>query len=408
LKPSTVKSPTEFIAMMAGLMSLNALAIDIMLPALPFMGDDLGVADPNHRQYVIIAYVLGLGVAQLFFGPMSDRFGRRRPLVVSLVGYSVFGIVCVFAPSFEVLVAARALQGVAASGARVISMSIIRDKYTGRQMARIMSLTMMVFMAMPMLAPNLGMLVLLVAPWRWVFVVLGLFGVAMALWVGVRLAETLPPDRRRPLDPMALGSAYALVFKTRITLGYMIAMGVVFGALFAFISSSEQLYSEVFDRRESFTLYFATVAGGMAFASFLNARLVERWGMRRLAHTALVAFVLINLTSVIAARAGVNGFAAFHASMMANFFCFSFIGANFNALAMEPLGEIAGTASAALGFASTSISGLLGAAVGQQFDGTSTPLIVGFLALGVSALAVVTVTERGRLFTSPAPAVSLR
>jgi len=384
--------------MMAGLMSLNALAIDIMLPALPAMGADFAVADPNDRQFVVIAYVLGMGAAQLIFGPLSDRFGRRRPLLLSLVAYAVFGAACIVAPSFSVLVVARALQGVAAAGGRVISLSVIRDQYRGRRMARIMSLTMMVFMAMPMLAPNLGKLVLMVAPWRWVFGVLAFFGIGMTLWVGMRLGETLPEDERRPLNPRSLVAAYAQVVTTRLSFGYVLAAGVVFGALFAFISSSEQLYGDVFGRRDTFTLYFASVAGGMAVSAFLNARLVGRWGMRRLAHGALIGFVLINVVSVGLLKSGLATFGTFHACMMASFFCFSFIGANFNSLAMEPLGKIAGTASSALGFTSTLLAGMLGASVGQQFDGTATPVVIGFLVLGATALVIVLVAERGRLF----------
>jgi DHA1 family bicyclomycin/chloramphenicol resistance-like MFS transporter len=393
----TVSSP-EFVALIAALMSINALAIDIMLPALPNMGADLAVTDPNHRQYVVIAYVLGLGAAQLVFGPASDRYGRRRPLLISLIGYAVFGGACIFAPSFEMLVAARALQGVSAAGARVISLSVVRDVYAGRQMARTMSLVMMVFMAVPMLAPNLGQLVLFVAPWRWIFVVLVCFSLALTVWVARRLMETLPPQRRRALDIKSLGESYWLVFKTRTTCGYMLATGATFGALFAFISASEQIYRGVFDKQASFTLYFASVAGAMAVAAFLNARLVVRWGMRRLAHMALVSFTVVNLLHVVLSRLGVIGFAGFHGLMMLSFFAFAFIGANFNAIAMEPLGKIAGTASAALGFTSTLVAGTLGAIVGQQFDGTTTPIITGFMALGVVALAIVVFTERGRLF----------
>jgi DHA1 family bicyclomycin/chloramphenicol resistance-like MFS transporter len=200
------------------------------------------------------------------------------------------------------------------------------------------------------------------------------------------------------LAPRALIEGYLRVFKTRVTAGYMVASGSLFGALFAFISSSEQLYSDVYDRSETFTLYFATVAGMMGIAAYANSKLVERWGMRRLAHGALVVFVAINVISVLALRFGDAGFAAFHGSMLASFFCFAFIGANFNSLAMEPLGEIAGTGSAALGFASTLLAGTLGGFVGQQFDGTATPVIIGFFALGLVSLVVVLITERGHLF----------
>ncbi|MGB1277156.1 MAG: multidrug effflux MFS transporter [Nannocystaceae bacterium] len=390
-------SSTELVVMIAGLMALNALAIDIMLPALPALGADLGVADPNHRQYVVMVYVFGLGAAQLIVGPISDRFGRRMPLVLSLVGYALCGLGCVFADTFTQMLVARGFQGVAASGARVISLSIVRDVTSGRSMAKLMSLVMMVFMAVPILAPNIGQLILLVASWRWTFGVLVVFGFGMALWVGLRLRETLPLESRAQVRMRSLLRAYKRVLTTRVTAGYMLAAGVIFGALFAFISSSEQLFVGVFEKQETFTLYFAGVAAGMAVSSFVNARLVERLGMRRLSHAAVLAFVCFSGAYVTALHFGVDGFIPFYAAMILSFFCFSMIGANFNALAMEPLGDIAGTASSALGFSATLLAGALGAVIGQSFDGTVMPIAQGFLALGVVTLAIVLVTERGRL-----------
>jgi len=399
---ATARAPAlsvpEFVALMAALMALNALAIDIMLPALPNIGQEFGVSDPNHRQFVVIGYVLGLGAAQLVFGPLSDRYGRRAPLLFSLWGYSLFGLACVLAPSFEMLVLARTLQGVSAAGARVISLSIVRDSFSGRGMARIMSLVMMVFMAVPILAPGMGQLLLLVAPWRWLFGVLVVFGLGVSVWVSHRLTETLPVEDRMPISMTSLWNAYGKVFKTRISAGYMVAGGVMFGALFAFISTAEQLFSDVFHRRETFGLYFAGIAGGMAFGSFLNSRFVVRFGMRRLSHGAIVAFISINAAHLGLLSVGADGFAVFYVCMVASFFCFSLVGANFNSLAMEPLGQVAGTASAALGFVSTILAGTLGAIIGQRFDGTTVPLVTGFLVLGVVTLVIVLATERWRLF----------
>lgn len=392
----------ELVSMMAGLMALNALAIDIMLPAMPAMGDALGVSDPNHRQYVITSYLVGLAVAQLFFGPASDRFGRKPPLVVSLGGYALVGLGCIFAPSFWWLVAARALQGIFASGARVIALGIVRDAYKGRGMAEVMSLIMMVFMVVPILAPNIGQVVLYLGPWPWIFAVLVAVGVAMAIWTALRLTESLPPGKRRPIDLEGLLSAYGQVLRTRATVGYTLATGMIFGGLMAFIGSAEQIFSEVFDRRAGFTLYFAGVAGTMMFAALLNSRLVKRFGMRKLSHLALLGFVLLNAAETALLWSGVGGqFLLFYGVLGASFFCFSFIGANFNAIAMEPLGEIAGTAAAFLGFISTLIAAGLGAAIGQQFDGTVIPLVSGFAGVSLAALVTVLITERGRLLTEP-------
>jgi len=392
----------ELIAMMAGLMALNALAIDIMLPAMPAMGDALGVADPNHRQYIITSYLVGLAVAQLFFGPASDRFGRKPPLVVSLVGYAVVGFGCVFAPSFWWLVAARAAQGVFASGARVIALGIVRDAYRGRGMAEVMSLIMMVFMVVPILAPNIGQVVLYLGPWPWVFAVLIAVGFGMAIWTALRLTESLPEAKRRSIDFSGLVAAYGQVLKTRATVGYTLATGLIFGGLMAFIGSAEQVFSEVFDRRAAFTLYFSGVAGTMMVAALLNSRLVKRVGMRRLSHAALLGFVVLNAAEAALLHSGGGGqFALFYGVLGASFFCFSFIGANFNALAMEPLGEIAGTAAAFLGFMSTLVAAGLGAAIGQRFDGTVVPLVTGFAAVSAGALVIVFITEGGRLFVEP-------
>lgn len=399
-------SKAELVAMMAGLMALNALAIDIMLPAMPAMGEALGVADPNDRQYVITSYLVGLACAQLVFGPASDRFGRKAPLIVSLVGYSAVGLGCVFAPSFGWLVAARAVQGVFASGARVIALGVVRDAYRGRAMAEVMSLVMMVFMVVPIVAPNVGQVVLYLGPWPWIFAVLVAVGVAMAVWTALRLEESLPPDQRRAIDPAALGRAYRRVLRTRTTVGYTVASGMIFGGLIAFIGSAEQIFSEVFDRRDGFTLYFAGVAGTMMFGSLVNSRWVRRIGMRRLSHAALVVFLALNTAEAafLAGHGGTRSFAVFYGVLAATFLCFSFIGANFNALAMEPLGEIAGTAAAVIGFVSTLLSAGLGAMIGQRFDGTTLPLVSGFAVLSAGALVVVAVTERGRLFAEPAGA----
>lgn len=394
----------ELVAMVAGLMALNALAIDIILPALPAVGDALGVAEPNQRQYVVTAYLFGLGVAQLFFGPASDRFGRRPPLLWSLAGYSLLGVACVFAPTFELLVVFRALQGVTAAGARSIALSIVRDVYSGNGMARVMSLVMMVFMIAPILAPNLGQLVLMVATWPWIFVVVTIIGAALALWVGRRLPETLPESARKRLGLGGLFTVYGQVLRTRATVGYTLATGTIFGGLIAYIGSAEQIFSDVFSRRETFTLYFAGIGVAMSIASLVNARLVTRFGMRRLSHVALVAFVAINAVELALLAMGARGFGLFYGGLLLTFLCIAFIGANFNALAMEPMGEIAGTASAFLGFTSTIVATILGAVVGMRFDGTVVPLTTGFFVLGLVALGVVFATERGRLFAPLQPA----
>ena len=402
LRIPALRTP-ELVAMTAFLMALNALAIDLMLPALDDIAGALGVtthggAGENRQQLVIFAYILGFGMPQVIFGPLSDRFGRRPVLLACLAGYSVVGAMCTLTTSFEALLVARFFQGVAASGVRVVAVSIIRDLHAGRGMARIMSLVMTVFMIVPILAPALGQLILYVAPWRWTFGVLVAAGIVTFLWVRLRLPETLPPERRRPLDWTSAMAAYAEVFRNRFSRGYLLASGLIFGALFAFIGSSEQIFREVFHQEDTFVLWFAGIAFTMSMASLSNSHLVERIGMRRLSHLALVGFVTISailLTVMIFVGEELLLFFPLFAMIFA---CFGFIGSNFNAIAMEPLGHVAGSASAAFGFVSTTLSAAIGYLIGSQYDGSVVPVVEGFLALGIATFAVVALTEGRGLF----------
>lgn len=386
--------------MVAALMALNALAIDMMLPALDAIARDLQVRDPNDQQLVVVAYILGFGAPQLVWGPIADRFGRRPVLFVSLVGYTLAGVACLLTGSFAQLLVARFVHGIFASGCRVVATTVVRDLYAGRDMARILSLVMTIFMVVPILAPMIGQGVLLVAPWRWTFGVLSAAGLGVLAWTWLRLHETLAFADRTPLSLGATLRAYLAVVRTRVTFGYMAASGVVFGALFSFISSAEQIFREVFDQADTFVFWFAGVALALSAANFANSRLVGRFGMHRLSQAALVGFIA---TSLI--LAGLMHFVGeelwiFFPLFAMAFAFFGLIGANFNALAMEPLGKIAGTASAAYGFATTTVSGVVGGLIGRAYDGTTTPLLLGFVGLGVLSLFFVALTERGRLFAS--------
>ena len=393
----------EFVALTASLMALNALAIDIMLPALDNVAEAFGIlgtdGHPNNRQQLVIfAYVAGFGLPQLIFGPLSDRYGRRGILLWVLAAYTLIGAACVLAQDFWSLLTIRFVQGISAGAIRVIAVSIVRDKFEGRGMARIMSLVMTVFMVVPILAPALGQMILFVAPWQWTFGVLAIFGAIIFFWVLLRLDETL--SEPRPLSWASAGRAYLEVIKSRVTFGYMAASGVIFGSLFAYISASEQIFAEVFDREASFTFWFALIALTLSAANFTNSRLVERFGMRRLSHGALVGFILLSLILVIVMRVSGEKFVWFMPLFAMIFACFGLIGSNFNALAMEPLGKIAGTASAAYGFATTTASAAIGYLIASQYDGSVVPVIMGFFWLGLVALSLVAITERGKLFKS--------
>jgi DHA1 family bicyclomycin/chloramphenicol resistance-like MFS transporter len=388
----------EFVVLIAGLMSLNALAIDAMVPALPAIGAALGVAGENERQLVVSLYVLGFGLTQIIYGPLSDRFGRKPVLIVSLVLYVAFALTCWAAPSFPLLLAARMAQGGAAASTRVLVVSIVRDRFEGPRMARIMSLAFLVFLLIPMLAPLFGQLTLLVASWRAIFFGLALGGAIMLLWSLIRLPETLHPEYRRPLDPRTIWDGAWQTLSNRQSLGYTLAFTLMMASLMGYINSVQQIVFDIFRRPELIAATFAGVALPMAFTSWLNSRIVERIGTRRVAHTGLALFTLsalIHLGIVLTAGESLWLFIAMQGLTMA---CFGLASANFGALAMQPLGHVAGTASSVQGTIGTIGGALLGLLVGQSFDGTLVPMVGGFAAFGALGLLILLVTERGQLF----------
>ena len=400
----------EFVALIAMMMALNALAIDAMLPALPAIGDALGVASENGRQWVITAYLLGFGVAQILYGPLADRFGRKPVLMIGLALYIVFSLLAAFSPTFELLIAARVGTGIGAAALRVLAVSIVRDRYSGRTMARVMSLSFLVFLGVPILAPALGQLILTVAPWQWVFGVLAVGGTAFAIWAAIRLPETLHPEDRMPIQAGRIASAFRAALTNRRSIGYTLAITAISGALFGFINSSQQIFFDVFHAPGLFTVLFGAVAGGIAVASLLNARLVERLGSRLISHTALLGFILMSAIHAAVAVSGHETIWTFAVLQALTMFCFGFIAGNFGSMAMEPMGHIAGTASSAQGFISTTGGATLGFVIGQQFNGSTVPMTTGFVLLGLTALVSVLFAERGHLFRArnlpPVPAAS--
>ena len=388
LAAQTKRGPgmAEFIALMAALMASNALAIDAMLPALPSIGESLGVADDNKRQLVITAYLLGFGVAQLLWGPLADRFGRKKLLATALVLYGGFGLVAGLASSFTLLLAARALQGVAAAASRVLVVAIVRDRYQGPAMARVMSLVMIVFMIVPVLAPAFGQGVLAIGEWRHIFIGLGVYGAVLAVWMLLRLPETLTEENRRPLSIGRIGEAFWTTLRNRQSIGNTLAQTLLMGALFSFINSVQQIVFDVFHRPELMALVFALIAGPMAFSSYANSRLVMRLGSRKILLMALSVFTgMAAFHLLVASTFGENIwlFVLLQAMTMA---CFGLIGANAGALAMEPLGHIAGTASSLQGVITTVGGALIGFATGQSFNGSTIPFLIGFTSCGGAAL----------------------
>ncbi|WP_244287967.1 multidrug effflux MFS transporter [Labrenzia sp. 011] len=388
----------EFVAIIAMIMALNAMAIDVMLPALPAIANALDIAADNDRQLILLVYLIGFGGGQLFFGPVADNVGRRKVLIGGLALYSLASVVCIFAMDVDHLLIARALQGIGCAAARVAALSVVRDCYTGRRMGKVMSLVMMVFMSVPVVAPSIGQALLLVAGWHWIFALLLLSGVVMLLWTGFRLPETLEPENRRPLVFSTISSAYLMALTTRVSLGYTVGTAFVFGGLFSFLAMSQQIFVDIFDLGTLFPIVFAAIATTMAAASFLNSQLVEAIGMRRLSHAAAVIYTLTGMTILLLAAFGYENFWIFLVLVTIIMTTFGFIGANFNTMAMEPLGAIAGTASSVIGFVSTLGGALLGYIMGQLFDGTTLPLGLAYTVYGLCAIGCILYAEGGRMF----------
>lgn len=386
-----------FVAILAGLMALNALATDIMLPAFPDIAAELGV-EVTPVQAVITAYMMGFALSQLVMGFVSDRFGRRPVLIAGLVVYVIASAFTATAYSLEALLAARFVQGLGSGAPRVIATASIRDCYEGRQMARVMSLTMTVFMAAPVLAPTIGQGILVVSSWHWVMGSVGIYGAAMLVLCWRYFPETLAPENRNAITLARIGAALASVLGSRQTVGYTLAAGTFFGALFGFIGQAQQLMVDVYGLGPWFPLAFAVMALALSASSFVNSALVERYGMRLLSHLAVVAYFVLSLVMYGLAVAGLLGFWAFAAIHTINMLIVGLVFSNFNALAMEPQGRFAGVASSFTGAVTVALGAGIGYFIGKQFDGTAAPLAAGFALSGVFTIVLIAITEKGRLF----------
>ena len=392
--------PKETVALLAGLMALNAFAIDAMIPALPEIGLQLGVATENLRQLVVIAYFMGFGVGQLIWGPLADRFGRKPILASGVALYTLFGLLCGVAGSFELLIAGRIAMGASAAVTRVLVTAMVRDLFEGEEMARVMSLVFMVFMLVPMLAPNIGQAILWVADWRAIFLVLAGYGATLWLWSFIRLPETLRPEFRQAIHPRWIWKATKIAARDRLSLGYTLALTAVFGCLTGYISSIQQIVSDVFHSGSMIGVVFAAIAAPMAVASWGNSRVVGRFGLRRTGHSGLIAFVAVAIIHALVAETTAEPLWLFILLMELMFVAFAFTTSNFGTLAMTNMAPIAGTASSFQGVTATIIGALIGLTIGQSFDGTQLPFLIGSALSGTVALGLVLWTERGKLFAA--------
>ncbi len=391
----------EFILMMVAVMTNSALSIDPMLPALPQIGADLGVAEPNQRQAVITFFFLGTAGGALFYGPISDHFGRKPVLLIATVFFLVVTILCAVAPSFPILLGARFLAGFCAAAFRVLVVSIVRDCYRGDRMARTMSLIMFVFTFVPILAPGFGALLLTVGSWRIIFWILAVLGAISGVWLALRLPETLSPEHRVNIRPRDLLETFRRIVTHRSSMGYMIGSGIMFGAMIGFLASIQQIFFDVFHRPELLPVGFAFIGVFMAVGSLTNSRMVQHFGARRISHSAVIALILLAGIHTVVVLAGYESVVTFILLQGLTMICFSFGLSNFGAISLEPFSRGAGLASSLQASLTTLISVILGGFVGASFNGTVLPLTIGYMSFGLLALLAILWAERGRLFTRP-------
>lgn len=403
LRPRPRREPgyVEFICLVGGMMSLVSVAIDSLLPAFPVIQVSFGLAGPTSAQHLLTAFMVGFGIMQFAYGLISDSIGRKPVLMAGLVLFGIGTILTLAAQGYELLLVGRAVQGMGAAAARVLVDAIVRDRFAGREMARAISLTMTIFIIVQMLAPILGQFIMIAASWQAILVLMMGLALIQMLWFGFRMPETLQPQHRHALSLQQVSTAVRTCLQARGFVSYALAMAFMQSTLLGYLGCSPALFGpSLYNLGPFFGAAFAAIAGAMGLASFVNAWLVNRIGMRRVGHAGLCGFILIALLqlAITIACDGRPPFEVFISILTVAMFLFSLTAPNLNAMAMQPVGQVAGTAASLVGSNANILGGLLGAVIGFAFDGTTVPLAIGFLALSAGALGVVLWTERGRLF----------
>lgn len=393
----------EFSLLMALLMSVVAISIDALLPALGPIGQEMGVSHPNRVQLVIGVLFGGMAIGQLIAGPLSDALGRKPVLYVGIGLYLAGSLFCYFVRDFDWLLAGRFVQGLGVAAPYVTAVSVVRDKFAGRDMARVMSLVMMIFILVPAIAPSLGQAVMYLADWRAIFLLYIGYALLIGLWIMARLDETLPPVRRIPMKLAAFAYGCGAVMRNRTTMLYMLCMGLMFGSFIAYLGASQQIFQVQFGVGEAFSLYFGGLALVLGVASLFNSRVVGKWGMRFICIRAQAVVVLASVLFLGLHFLLPVTLWLFVGYLAILFFAFGLMFGNLNAIAMEPMGDVAGMASAIMGSVSSIISISLGTFIGQMYDGTLIPLTCGFIALGSIAWGLMKAEETWHRHVSQQP-----
>lgn len=389
---------TEFVALCASLAAVAAMSIDILLPALPAIGEAFGIVDQNTRQLVVLFFVVTFAISQLFYGPLADRFGRKPLLTFGLALYLVGSVSAMFMTAFPWFLGMRAIQGVGAAALQVVTMAVIRDCFSGQAMGRVLTFVFTTFMIIPIVAPTVGQSIELAAGWKGIFIFNAIAGAAILLWMTTRLRETLAVEDRRSLALGSLIGAFVEICTNRITAGYAVASTLTLVSLFSYIVSVQQVYGDLYGLGTLFPLAFGASSIGVAIAALFSARLVRKVGMRPVAHGCMAIFTVSGLMLFLLALSGNPPFWVTFGLLSVCMMAFGVLQGNVNAIALEPLGHIAGTASSLFGVVTTTIGTILGGVVGQAYDGTVVPLAFAFGFGGLLAVLAVFWTERGRMF----------
>ncbi|TXE19639.1 multidrug effflux MFS transporter [Psychroserpens burtonensis] len=387
----------EFIALMASLMSIVALSIDALLPALPEIGSALGVIDVKDNQLMITMIFLGLGFGQLIFGPLSDSFGRKPMVYFGFAVFVVASIICVNTDSLEVMIFGRILQGIGLSSPRTIAIAMTRDTYSGDFMAKILSIIVMFFILVPIVAPTFGQLLLDFFDWKAIFNANLIIGLLIVLWFWKRQPETLAPKNRIKFSPAIFITGTKEFLKHKDAMAFTLVSGFITGSFMVYLSTSQQIYQDQYQLGELFPYLFGSTAFSVGFATFTNSRLVIRFGSFNIAFYATVAYAVVSLLYVALFHTGVNpSVYVLVAFFLMQFFAVGFLFGNLRSLAMEPLGHIAGIGAAINGFVSTVMAVPIANYVGGFVKTSVLPLFIGFSIFGVLSLLVFAWLKRRR------------